>query len=475
MHFYGFSARATRAAGVAVAVVSILFSATVTIAQPNYRTFNQVDLGSRKARAGKVLGSRVTYTFVNPRLTPVGGFHAIISKKLIAVLDSGGFTAFDVQKDKIIDASGLTVGPGDSVTLTFSVQNRRPGTVVNFFWWTDGNGNRRTSTEYKIPAVVDEQDYVQPNGGNLRDFLYKKVIRQEGGLVLGIVAPDMGVGWVLNKSANGRYFTHTGTPRCLDYTVTPTGRKKAITRQLRNLNYKKHNNQLLGELHALKLAIIANDAGITEPTDPSATKMGDLIYNDENDSGSEFNGMTIREIAHLADSALTFCGAFTQETYLKLDSSIMRINRQFDGPYQAVSFNPFVLAGSAGLNAAQYLHPNPHPPPASNGYTVADRSIIDDLPVEYKLTQNYPNPFNPTTTIEFSLAEPGIVTLKVYDMIGREVATLVDHEEFDDGDQLVNFDADGLTSGVYFYRLTSKGTGEEGGYFDQIRKMVLMK
>jgi len=443
--------------------------------QPNYRTFNQADLGSRKARAGKVLGSKVSFTFVNHKVTPVGGFHALISKKVIGIIDSGGFTSFDIYKKKIVEAGGLTVQPGDSATVTFMVANRNAGTVVNFFWWTDGAGNRRTNTEYKIPAVFDEQNYVQPNGGNLREFLYKKVIERPQGLILGIVAPDMGVGWLRNVSANGKYFTHTGTPRCLDYTVSPSGRARAITKQMRNLSYKKHNNRLVGELHAMKLAIIANDAGVTEPTDLAETRIGDLIYSDENDVNNPLNGMTLREIARHADSALTFCGAFTEDEYFRLDTAISRINQQFDGPYEALSFDPFILAGSASLGEAQYLHQNPHPPPASTGFRNGDRSIIEEVPETYDLAQNYPNPFNPSTTIEFSLAEPGLVSLKVYDMLGREVATLLDNEEMDEGGQLVNFDADGLTSGVYFYRLTSHGSGDDAGHYDELRKMVLMK
>jgi len=74
----------------------------------------------------------------------------------------------------------------------------------------------------------------------------------------------------------------------------------------------------------------------------------------------------------------------------------------------------------------------------------------------YKLEQNYPNPFNPTTTIGFSLKEAGFVSLKVYDLLGREVATLVS-ETRPAGNYTITFDAAGLGSGVYFYTLTSGG------------------
>ncbi len=477
MYPRGLSAAAVRPACLFAMVAVVLFIAsTVSLSQPKYRTFNQADLGVKKAKAGRVTGSEVTFTFVNPKLTPVQGFTAILSKHLISVIDSGGATDFSVESKKIVHAQGLNVAAGDSVTVKFLVKNRNPGTTVNYFWWTNASGDKVSPRKNKTYPLSDEQVYIQPNGGNMRNFLYRKVIRPQGGLYLGIVAPDQGVGWVRNVSANGKYFTHTGTPRCLDYTVSSSGRLKPITRQKRNLRVKYHDNHLLGELHALKLAIVANDAGVTEPTDPAENKIGDLIFDDGSGAGNPFNGMMIREIAHLADSALTFCGHFSQADIFKLDSNISRINRQFDGPYHALSFDPFLLEGSTGLDGAAYLHVNPNPPPAVNNFRVDDLSILeDDVPSVYALTQNYPNPFNPSTTIEFSLAEEGTVTLKVFDMIGREVATLIDNEEFEDGEHLVNFNADQLTSGVYFYRLTSRGTGDQRGYFDELRKMVLMK
>jgi hypothetical protein len=475
MYFRSSSLRSARTIrGIVASLALVLIVAFVASSQPKYRTFDQVDLSQKKAKAGKVTGTTVTFTLKNPRLTPVYGFHAILSAKLIAIMDSGGFTNFSVDDKRAIDAMGPGIEGGDSVTVTFLVANRKQGTVINYFWWTDQAGERRTSTETKIPPIADEQHYILPNGGNVREFLYKKVLTRPEGLVLGIVAPDQGVGWVRNLSANGKYFPHTGAPRCLDYTVSSSGVQKAITRQLRNIHYKKHNNRLLGELHALKLAIAANDAGITEPTDPDETRIGDLFYNDGGNPEDPFNGMTLRQAAHLVDSALTFCGNFSQAMYAKLDSSLERINSQFVGAYKVRSFDPFVLEGTATLAEAGYLHANPGPPPAL--VAIGDRSIVEsEVPSAYALSQNFPNPFNPTTSIEFSLAEPSVVTLRVYDLLGREVASLIEGEEMEDGAQLVNFDADGLTSGIYYYRLTAQGTGEAGGYFDDVRKMLLLR
>ncbi|KAB2849965.1 MAG: T9SS type A sorting domain-containing protein, partial [Ignavibacterium sp.] len=80
---------------------------------------------------------------------------------------------------------------------------------------------------------------------------------------------------------------------------------------------------------------------------------------------------------------------------------------------------------------------------------------------------NYPNPFNPVTKIKYSIKEKGNVELKIFDMLGSEIATLV-NEEQNVGHYEVNFDASKLSSGVYLYTINS-------GSFVQTRKMLLMK
>jgi hypothetical protein len=90
-----------------------------------------------------------------------------------------------------------------------------------------------------------------------------------------------------------------------------------------------------------------------------------------------------------------------------------------------------------------------------------------EMPVEYALHQNYPNPFNPSTTIRYALPQKSFVTLKVYDALGQEVATLV-NEEQEPGNKEVVFTATHLASGIYFYRLRA-------GSFSASSKMLLTK
>src|SRR5207244_2858587 len=82
--------------------------------------------------------------------------------------------------------------------------------------------------------------------------------------------------------------------------------------------------------------------------------------------------------------------------------------------------------------------------------------VYSTTPEEFRLDQNYPNPFNPTTNIQFELPNPAVVTLKVYNMLGQEVATLLDRQEMEEGTQELEFNASNFASGVYFYRITAE-------------------
>ncbi|KUG25951.1 chitinase [hydrocarbon metagenome] len=94
-------------------------------------------------------------------------------------------------------------------------------------------------------------------------------------------------------------------------------------------------------------------------------------------------------------------------------------------------------------------------------------SVEEEIPVEYSLAQNYPNPFNPTTTIEYSIPKSVLVSIKIYDLLGREVRTLV-NEEKSAGRYEVSFDGSELSSGIYVYSL-------KAGDFNKTRKLLLLK
>jgi len=92
---------------------------------------------------------------------------------------------------------------------------------------------------------------------------------------------------------------------------------------------------------------------------------------------------------------------------------------------------------------------------------------VNQTATEFQLSRNYPNPFNPSTTISFSLPKSAFLTLKVYNTLGQEVASLVNGEAAI-GRHEVRRDAGNMPSGVYFYQLRA-------GEFQQMQKMMLMK
>jgi hypothetical protein len=109
------------------------------------------------------------------------------------------------------------------------------------------------------------------------------------------------------------------------------------------------------------------------------------------------------------------------------------------------------------------------------GFWYQTRSLITDveeiqaksLPAEFRLWQNYPNPFNPATVITYALPKQSPVTLKIYDVVGRVVATLIDETQAP-GTYRLRFDASGFASGLYFYRIVA-------GTFVETKKMILLR
>ncbi|HDP99973.1 MAG TPA: T9SS type A sorting domain-containing protein, partial [bacterium] len=99
--------------------------------------------------------------------------------------------------------------------------------------------------------------------------------------------------------------------------------------------------------------------------------------------------------------------------------------------------------------------------------TSVDDNNLPTIAAEYSLQQNYPNPFNPETVINYSISQPGLVKLAVYNVLGQKVAELVNEHQTANSYK-VTFDANNLTSGVYFYNL-------EVGDYSKTMKMMLLR
>ncbi len=150
--------------------------------------------------------------------------------------------------------------------------------------------------------------------------------------------------------------------------------------------------------------------------------------------------------------------------------------KTFTGAPDSITLNSVVSSTvpyqnyTVTVTAAENGGPRTH----TRSWTLTVANIIgvshnsNDIPRIYALGQNYPNPFNPSTQIDYSLPKQSEVVLKVYDMLGQEVATLVNHAVQQAGTYTETFNASNLPSGVYYYKLTA-------GQYTDVRKMILIK
>ncbi len=143
-------------------------------------------------------------------------------------------------------------------------------------------------------------------------------------------------------------------------------------------------------------------------------------------------------------------------------------------PYQTVSLPTFVDSAVQAHRTYYYRIASIDSSGNEGTFSMEASAIIttgvgesSTLPLQFELLQNYPNPFNPSTEITYSIPREEFVTLKVYDILGREVAVLV-NEQLRAGFYTVTFNASDLPSGVYLYRLNA-------GTMEQTRRMLLLK
>jgi murein DD-endopeptidase MepM/ murein hydrolase activator NlpD len=148
-----------------------------------------------------------------------------------------------------------------------------------------------------------------------------------------------------------------------------------------------------------------------------------------------------------------------------VSDSIVRVDIVSNQPYRSLYFEAIAVDGTGRKGTFSYHIVDPSKPP--NPLSGIENEITNIAPDDFKLEQNYPNPFNPATTITYAMPQAGFVTLKIYDMLGNEVQTLV-NESKNSGSHSVTFDAGKLTSGIYMYRL-------QAGNFTETKKMLLLK
>jgi hypothetical protein len=223
------------------------------------------------------------------------------------------------------------------------------------------------------------------------------------------------------------------------------------------LTYSEHETTGAG-IYIFALFINSSGIGLAASTAMSRSTDGGVTFqahsvpgwgniNGIESSGNNFWFIRGEKIFHSTDDGINWIDEYTTPSTLTLN--------HLDFPD---NLNECQMGWAVGYGGDIYKM-------TSSVVTFGDNQ--NDVPAVYKLRQNYPNPFNPNTVISYQLPVTSNVTLKVYDLLGREVATLV-NEEKPVGSYEINFDSSALTSGVYLYRLSA-------GSFTEVRKMILIK
>jgi hypothetical protein len=348
---------------------------------------------------------------------------------------------------------------------------------------------KATTVDFKLPTdyLLNQPKLPMPNRVNaLMETFTLGGFGADGGLLVGRnrstpVDSSKYYGWLLSGKYTEVLKTlvvgktrqlQSGDPAGLDKYLDG----KLVLKRVKYLMPSKYSNRLLAAMVGLKFNIAASSAGIVP------VGFGELIYDDGGDNA--LNGKMVKEIASYGDSLMS--GVYTPAgrvfsdtaTFNRLWETVVRLNVAFEGPIDTVSWSDSLeFTGTNLLLDVSYLRPNPGVAPVT--ITPGLYAVEPQLPEEYAILQNYPNPFNPSTVISYSLPASGYVTLRVYNTLGEEVATLLDNAMVDEGENEVEFNARNISSGVYFYLMTVNPINENGDVSSTpltlVRKMMLMK
>ena len=216
-------------------------------------------------------------------------------------------------------------------------------------------------------------------------------------------------------------------------------------------SWNKVNNGLTG-IFVYTLAVKDNEL--------FAGTLGQGVFR-TNDNGSHWiHTSLVKDVTSLAviDTNL-FAGTWAQGMYRMTN---------IDSSWKAVGLTGVYVTGMAENNGYIYISTDYNSIWSSALSTLTDiKSSWNQLPVDFNLSQNFPNPFNPTTNIQYSVGKVQHVSLKVYDILGNEITTLVNEVKIK-GIYTVKFNGANLASGIYFYKLQTES-------YSETRKMLLMK
>jgi hypothetical protein len=333
-----------------------------------------------------------------------------------------------------------------------------------------------------------------PNIGTMRDVILSGGIFSTGVRFVNNNDSALTYAWLQWRDGGDfkKFMTsvHSGKSYPLDSLRTNSKKVKKLSKYAPN-SRKKYNNRLAAEQSMFKF----NIRGSFKGTLPMG--FGNLVYKSDGafPRWDVFDTLTLMQISEKVDTILTIYQRYgfgdSLSLYESLADFLARFNNAFYSNYldtndlQVVTLDSVRKVRVAALKvrgtkqlidvpflekARTYKNATP------SWYSAGNEQGA--LPVEFLLEQNYPNPFNPTTNIQFSMSEPAVVTMKVYNLIGQEVATLAENESFGEGNHELKFNASQLSSGIYFYRMIATVNNNSSGNqssFTSEKKMLLLK
>ncbi len=439
----------------------------------------------------KSTGSDFSVTFTNNETGAVNGLYVDFKEPIDTTEDHtyGPFTtATEAAKGKSAkwNYTGTTISTSGQVTVAgWSKKDGSKGQSIATWYWTNdgvivgakkkGTAANFTKNVVRLPmpnALTGLQQTLEQKYPLKTDNMYVGVYNTVKGGPTFLTMKKYGdvlKTLVVNAGKVGKQILQDSAASCFDKFDNVKGSAnrlgKALTGNQKTMGPDKHRNQLAGSAVMLTVNL---DMSVSLKV-PAG--LGQLQINKPT---SPFHTLTLDSLLAKANQYLSYCPTGGAYTASELANEIDAFLAAFEGSLDTISWSggkvKYTGVKAIGDLGGVYVR--------NAGITpqvLPDVASYSETPYTFSLGQNYPNPFNPTTTIQFTLPTDGLVTIKVFNLLGQEVSTLVNNEEYTEGVQELNFDATNLSSGIYFYRINvnDMNTGEVA--FQELKKMVLMK
>ncbi|MEO8447547.1 MAG: SBBP repeat-containing protein [bacterium] len=227
-----------------------------------------------------------------------------------------------------------------------------------------------------------------------------------------------------------------------------------------------------------RTTLSGSEAFLALKYDPSGNQIWESFADGTGNEADISKGIAVDSSGNVYVTGISFDVPFNfNYMTVKFDATgVQKWKIIYDGGFTNRRDEPIAIAVDAGNNVivtgiSDRLASGDDYATIKYSQSVGVTQISQNIPDKFSLSQNYPNPFNPVTNIEFGIRKAGQVSLKIYDMLGKETATLV-NGYLEAGTYKYNFDASGLNSGIYFYKISS-GNGFEN--FTSVKKMIFLK